>query len=179
MVATKQKADCAFAPFTVVIDVSEKTPWQFKAVKADADQGCLPLVVTTEVDKLETGDYSIRGIERSICIERKSKADLFRSLSPSDRDRFEGQLSRMQAMDFAAVIVEAPVDEMLSDPPEHLDIKPKEVIRAMMELSLRFPNVHWWAMPSRAFAELWCFRLLRMYWRNKFERSAGGRKRQS
>lgn len=169
MAAKKPKLDCAVAPFTVVIDTREQTPWQFKGIKADADQGGLPLAVPVEVDTLATGDYSIRGLEHEVCIERKSMADLFSSISVG-RDRFEREFARMQEMQYAAVVIEAPVDAMLASPPEHTSIDPKIVLRTMMSWSIRYPRVHWWPMPSRAFAELWCFRLLRMYWRNKHEK---------
>ena len=58
-----------------------------------------PLSFTTfpsEVSTLPTGDYSVRGLEDTIAVERKSVSDLIGSLT-SGRERFQREVQRMLA----------------------------------------------------------------------------------
>lgn len=55
---------------------------------------------------LQTGDYSLVGLESHIAIERKSLDDLLGSLG-TGRDRFERELERMRGLPCRYVIVEA------------------------------------------------------------------------
>lgn len=55
---------------------------------------------------LQTGDYSVRGLESVIAIERKSLSDLV-SCCAAERIRFEAELQRLLAYQTRAVVVEA------------------------------------------------------------------------
>jgi len=44
------------------------------------------------------------------------------------------------------------------------DHRRKTVIRSIRAWALRYPKVHWWLMPSKRAAEIWCFRLLERFW---------------
>jgi len=69
-----------------------------------------PLPIPAEVSKvatLRTGDYSLEGYETAFAVERKSLADLVRSLT-HERARFERELERLAAIPFRRVLVEAP-----------------------------------------------------------------------
>ncbi|MEA1909916.1 MAG: hypothetical protein U9M89_02765 [Patescibacteria group bacterium] len=59
-----------------------------------------------EHDGLPTGDYSVRGLEDYICIERKSLQD-YVSCVGRDRIRFERELRRMMGYPVRAVVIEA------------------------------------------------------------------------
>ena len=50
----------------------------------------------TEPATLPTGDYSLKGLEHHVCIERKSLDDLLGCVG-RDRERFERELHRMLA----------------------------------------------------------------------------------
>ncbi len=63
-----------------------------------------PLQVTVET--LTTGDYSVRGLESVIAIERKSLPDLI-SCCGGGRERFEREIHRLAAYPVRAVVVEA------------------------------------------------------------------------
>jgi len=65
----------------------------------------------TVVDGLATADYSVRGLESHIAIERKSLEDLIGCIGV-ERDRFERELSRLLAYPVRAVIVEASWDDL-------------------------------------------------------------------
>ena len=82
----------------IIIDSREKTPFKF------SDK------VTTEVRKLDTGDYSLEGYETRLCIERKSIPDLISSLSQS---RFVNELERMASFETAMIVVEGSLQETL------------------------------------------------------------------
>ena len=82
-------------PFTVIVDTREQYPYTFAKIPADKGEGGGTLTVPTERGTLETGDYSIKGLEQIIAIESKSKEDLFGSLG-SGRGRFVRELERSE-----------------------------------------------------------------------------------
>lgn len=79
---------------TVVIDTREKRPLVFSKMK-------------TIRKSLPTGDYSILGLEKHICVERKSLPDLLMCVG-RERKRFDEEMQRMLAYEARAIIVEAP-----------------------------------------------------------------------
>lgn len=78
---------------TVIVDTREQRPLDLS-----------PLKMTTS--SLPTGDYSIKGMEEVVAIERKSLSDLIGCIG-RERDRFERELHRMLAYSVRAVFVEA------------------------------------------------------------------------
>ncbi len=77
--------------FDIIIDTREKQPWLFEAHK-------------TISRKLDTGDYSICGLEDQLCIERKkSVAELANNLTDQ---RFKNELERMSKYKFSFLILE-------------------------------------------------------------------------
>lgn len=83
-----------FEGFRIVVDTREKLP--------------LPLPAgIVERGTLRTGDYSLAGYENAFAVERKSLADLVRSLT-QERARFERELERLAAIPFRRVLVEEP-----------------------------------------------------------------------
>jgi ERCC4-type nuclease len=58
------------------------------------------------VGTLTTGDYSIKGCEHFIAVEKKSKDDLIACVG-RERDRFEREIQRLLAYECRAIIVEA------------------------------------------------------------------------
>lgn len=153
------------ADFTVIIDNNEQHPFQFRNFKADAHKKFRPLVVPTVTRSLDTGDYSIEGLEHLVTVERKSLEDLYGTLG-QHRDRFERELVRMSEMDFAAVVIEASWNRILQKPPEHSSLLPKTVFRSVLAWQQRFPNVHWWDCETRWFAEQTTYRILERYYRD-------------
>lgn len=73
----------------------------------------LPPNVRLESATLETGDFSLQGLEDLVCIERKTGADLLGCIG-SSRERFERELRRArQGVGRFAIIVEATLAELL------------------------------------------------------------------
>ncbi len=60
----------------------------------------------TESATLTTGDYSLKGLEHHVCIERKSLDDLLGCVG-RDRERFERELQRMLAYPVRVLLVES------------------------------------------------------------------------
>ena len=55
---------------------------------------------------LSTGDYSVKGLEHVVAIERKSLSDLLGCIG-RDRDRFEREVQRLLAYPVRALVVES------------------------------------------------------------------------
>lgn len=67
---------------TIVIDTREQKPFDFPRLKVIRK-------------KLEVGDYSVRGLEKRVVIERKSFDDLFSSIIyPANETRLKDEFSR-------------------------------------------------------------------------------------
>lgn len=85
----------------IIIDTREQTPFRF-----GDDIRVVP-------GTLATGDYSLRGLEELVAIERKSLSDLCGCIG-TGRDRFKRELHRLQAYRCKAVIIEATVAEVMT-----------------------------------------------------------------
>jgi len=75
---------------TIIVDSREQLPYKFQTPSIKA--------------ALDTGDYSIAGLEHFIAIERKTLPDLIGCLC-NGRERFERELRRGKALDFFAQFV--------------------------------------------------------------------------
>lgn len=132
---------------TIVVDTREQTPWVFDDTKVDTVRGTL-----------KTGDYSLLGMESTVCIERKSLDDLVNTLI-HDRERFERELQRMQAFAFRCVIVEGSLSDV-RDHKYHSQAHPSSVFGLACCLDVDYGVPFRWCS-SRAIAARCCERLLR------------------
>jgi len=163
-------------PFTIAVDVNETLPFRFDAL---TDRDGRVIDVRTERVPLYTqglGDYSIRGMEDLIQIERKGD-DLPGSLAQR-RTEFEAEIRRLsEGCEYAAVIVEHPWRDILDDAHEH-GARAKSIFRTVVQWQVQFPGVHWWFCESRPMAEAVTFRLLERFWwakqRELAETATGG-----
>jgi DNA excision repair protein ERCC-4 len=88
---------------TAVVDTREQTP--------------LNLFPMTEIRAgLQTGDYSLAGLERLIAVERKSPSD-FLGCVGQDRERFDRELERIVAYRYRALVIECTYEELRSGSP--------------------------------------------------------------
>jgi DNA excision repair protein ERCC-4 len=143
----------------VLVDTREQLAYRFAGIKADKAEGGGRMSVRTRRQKIDAGDYSLCGFADRVAVERKSKDDLFGTLGKG-RGRFERELSRLNLLDYAAVVVEADWAEVVNDPPSRSQITPKNVFRSVVSWQQRFPWVHWWFVPGRGMAEATTFRIL-------------------
>jgi hypothetical protein len=157
----------------VVVDSREQAPYHFQGVRADAKGFKVPIIVRTVVKGLETGDYSIVGLENRITIERKSLADAYGTFGDG-RERFERELERMRSYEYSAVVIEAGWEHALNYVPP---IRPvpkkrftsKHFFRSVLAWDVRYPT-KWYTAPTAFLAERIVFRLLQRFWTDMMER---------
>ena len=149
-------------PHTLIVDTREQSPFGFHGFEAKSpNDELIPFVINTERATLESGDYSVKGFEPLISVERKSLEDLYGTLG-GGRERFERELERLNQMDFAAVVTEAPWARVM----EGIDgrrLSPESVFGSIISFQQRFVRVHWWMCQSRRDAETITFRILRRF----------------
>ena len=103
----------------IIVDSREKTPWTF------SDHNIIDLII---VQKLDTGDYAIQGLEDLLCIERKkSVTELAHNVIEK---RFEREVERMMEYTHRFLLLEFDVEEVKnypygSDIPRHIQKKIK------------------------------------------------------
>lgn len=103
---------------------------------------------------LETGDYSIEGMENLVSLERKSLKDLVGTLM-HHRERFFRQLERMQAYPYRAILVEASYEDVKSPYSFTDDVMahPNGVSGSLDALEVRFGIPVIYTSRNRALAE--------------------------
>lgn len=141
---------------TIVTDSREQRPFQFK---------------NSVVQALPTGDYSLLGYEHRVTVERKSASDIFSSLG-AGRERFERELQRMSKIDYAAIVIEAGLPELLRQPP-FSQMNPKSVVNSLVSWSVKY-KVHVFFAGDRRHAKALTYRILEKYHRYVTERGKQG-----
>jgi hypothetical protein len=123
--------------FTVVKDTREQQGWNFHVGKACAGM---------EVGTLKTGDYSLRGLETLLTIERKGSVEEF--AGNVTQARFERELERMRDYPHAFLVLEFTMDDLLRFPyggniPHsklpYIRVKGPFLMRRLMEIQVNYP----------------------------------------
>ena len=119
-----------FSNFHIIVDTREQQPWEFENM-------------VKSVSKLDTGDYSLQGLEHMLCIERKkSVSEVANNITES---RFKDVVARMDTFKYAFLLLEFELDDVLSYPIgsnvpkkmwEKLKITPKFILKHLIELQL-------------------------------------------
>lgn len=107
----------------IVVDTREKDEYTFGDI-------------VTIRQKLDAGDYSVAGLEDRIAIERKEIDDLVGTVIYR-KDRFHTELCALARMEFAAVVVEASLTDIL----EHRyksDVRPASVIGTLVAIIVEY-----------------------------------------
>jgi DNA excision repair protein ERCC-4 len=108
----------------IVIDTREQDPLAF---------GRLQSIRGT----LQTGDYSIRGLEEQFAVERKSISDLVGCCMGDSRQRFERELHRLRGFRFKRLLIVGTEEEILSGR-YHSNIKPQAVMATLGAFEARY-----------------------------------------
>ena len=132
----------------VIADTREQQPWTFED---------LPVEITRA--KLEAGDYSVRGFENRIAIERKSLSDWIATVT-RERTRFYKELERLRGYEFRAVIIEAGIREILAGE-YRSKMSPKAVLGFVAEVTAA-QSVPVYLAGTRAEAQVLAEAFLRM-----------------
>ena len=129
---------------TLIIDSMEQKPFSFRPFRK--------WFVVIERRKLPVGDYSIRGLEDRVAVERKSLQDLFNCCSPyGSREAFVRSCERLSKLEFAALIIEGSITKILRAT-EFSSMHPNAVFGTIQALAVRWGIQPWFA-PTRAVAE--------------------------
>ena len=137
----------------IVVDTREQRAFTFEG--ASIYEG-----TTVEAGTLATGDYSIKGLEATVAVERKSLPDLVGCLAGS-RDRFVRELERSRALESFCVIVEAPW-EALAKGEYRSQLLPQAACQSVASFMARM-QIPFWFCGSRPAAEYCCWSFLRQY----------------
>jgi ERCC4-type nuclease len=156
--------------FTVLVDSLEQQPYTFQNVVGDFRNDYSPIRVPTLRKRLPVGDYAISGVP-GICIERKSKADLFGSFANKEkRDNFVERLRKIQeGYEYGAVMIECYISEIINDPYAYSSLNPKTIIRSILSWEQQFPLVHFHFAEDRDMAENLTYRILEKFYQHKIE----------
>ena len=93
--------------YTVIQDTREKEGWYFS--EYDKCSGM-------ESGTLKTGDYTLKGFEEMVCIERKASTSEIAQNLGKKKDPFQAEMDRMKEYPFAFLICEFSMDDLLRFP---------------------------------------------------------------
>lgn len=114
-----------------MIDSRENKPFEFrKSINVDG----------TEVVTLNAGDYSIKGREHQIAIERKNPTDAFGSVTAGNK-RFQRELERARSLDYFAIVIEASYSDILNrtfDGGNFIKVKGHIVLKTLFTLKFKY-----------------------------------------
>lgn len=136
---------------TVIIDSREQNGFSFEGYDCAVEPG-----------GLATGDYSLKGLESLVAIERKSLDDLVGCLT-GERDRFERELSRARGLDYFAVVIEAGFQDLAAGN-YRSRMKPHAACQSVLAMMQRHRTPFFFG-GSRKGAEYACYWLLSKYLR--------------
>ena len=128
--------------FTVLCDNNEKKPWIFDPEPKVAGKVQL---IGTEIQSLETGDYTIKELAESkiLCIERKAGfGELFGNYAfKENRERFEREMDRASKFVHKYLIIETSLNDdlfTLGVPQMRFPIPGKKLVDWVFELQLKY-----------------------------------------
>ena len=149
--------------FVVAIDSNEQLPLKFKLING--------LYVPTERYKLPHGDYSIKGMEKEICFERKMMSDLISYIaSYYDKKNYHKKsstmwkLKAMKPLLFKELVIEE--EDPFIQFPFTRKITPSHVHGFIKACKIKF-QVHIFISHLRRDLEYEILSLLLYYWEKK------------
>lgn len=151
-------------PFTILIDSREQTPWLFEGITRMHQGAPYVLEIPINVKGLKTGDYTIEGFENNVCVERKSVGDIIGTITRG-RKRFEKELTRMQNMEYSAVVIEGEWKTVLRKCFADTQMNPVSLDSSILAFMMRYPKTHWLFRPGRFAAMKTTFKLFDLYLR--------------
>ena len=127
--------------FTVIKDTREQEGYYFS--KYDKCEGMIER-------KLDTGDYSIEGLEEKICVERKASPEELATNLGQKKNAFMNEIERMKAFRHKFILLEFSLQDLVEFPegsriPESqkakVKISGKYMLKMLMEFQLKH-NIH-------------------------------------
>lgn len=132
MATSENKSKKEEKKFTIIRDTREQDGcgWEFRAS---------PNCAGMEREKLDVGDYSIKGYESKVMIERKTIGDLWNTLG-RDWDRFLRELDRAKDHKIKFLIIEANLAD-LDRGFSYSKVPPENIHAKLISLQVKH-NVH-------------------------------------
>ena len=121
-----------------------------------------PKGLLTIRDTLRAGDYSCRGFENAISIERKNLLDFYGSIG-NGRDRFKRELELLKNYQWAAIVIEADESTVLSANSIYTQMHPSAVKQTLVSIELRY-RVGIYYAKTRSDAEHWILNRLMYFY---------------
>ena len=127
--------------FTVIKDTREQEGYHFS--KYDKCEGMVER-------KLDTGDYSIEGLEEKICVERKASPEELATNLGQKKHAFMNEIERMKPFRHKFILLEFSLQDLVDFPegsriPESqkakVKISGKYMLKMLMEFQLKH-NIH-------------------------------------
>ena len=109
--------------YTVIKDTREQDGCTFESFTGRYTS-CNGMIV----EKLDTGDYSLKGLEDRLCIERKGRISELAINLGKDKARFMREIERMTEFEFRFLVLEFSLDDVLKFP-EGADIPDRNMAK--------------------------------------------------
>ena len=118
----------------IIIDSREQAPYSFAPPRYEG--------VIVEAATLQTGDYSLAGLQDRIGLERKSLDDLTGTLTKG-RARFERECERGRGFDYFGLMIEASLEDVRGNKYQS-QMTPQSLLQTLAAFSVRYGlHVHW------------------------------------
>ncbi len=140
----------------IIVDTREQCPYKFEAEQYAA--------ATVETAGLATGDYSLRGFENQIALERKSLDDLAQTLT-AGRDRFSRECQRGRGLAYFALVIESSLEDIKNHRYKS-KMTPQALLQSLAAFSVRYGLHVIWA-GSRQGGEYLTFSILQKFLREQ------------
>ena len=123
--------------FTIILDSREQKGWTFRASEHCAG---------SKIQKLDTGDVSIEGMEEIVSIERKlSVSEIAQNLN---QKRFFKELERLRTIKHAYIICEFSISDILTYPASlpykvrrKIKMRGPYVLKRLVQLQMEYPEI--------------------------------------
>jgi len=145
--------------FVLIIDSREQEPYFIKNGKPILG---IPMIRA----KLGAGDYSVKGFEDSISIERKGLTDFLNCIS-NDRDRFENELTRLLPYEWKGLVIESP-ESGLFYPQLYSSVHPEAIRGSLVSFDIKW-GLHIFYADNRHAGQRWVIDRLIYYHKWKRE----------
>lgn len=129
--------------YTIIKDTREQKGWEFEASTT---------FTTVENKALKTGDYTVKGFEDILCIERKrNTSEVYGNLYAEKDGRFERELERMRAFKHAFLIFEFTMGDVINFPlgsgiplykQKNVYLTGWALLKRFIELQMQYPYIH-------------------------------------
>jgi len=93
--------------YTVIKDTREQNGWSFN--EYDKCNGM-------ELEALHTGDYTLKGFEEVVCVERKASTLEIAGNLGKNKERFHKEMQRMEEFPFSFLVLEFSASDLINYP---------------------------------------------------------------